>query len=250
MGMSNPYYTDVMRARLALLILAVIVASGVGNAQTRRPAVRPAPPAPPIKEAPQVGCPAPLGVGVSTKLVYCDVLTGRDPAAGIVITIPPHRGAVTLTFDLHNRHTYSEEQMKDKRGAYARYTASVGALTMDNTLISRAAVQSEFRGTTDLVERIDGGAGPSGLKAVAPTGQETITLTIPEAENQVSILGEKLVVDRADGSATYTSPGRPIAIVSNVMLEYRPPPPVRAPAARTPVRPAPRTPASKPPVKR
>ena len=248
--MSNRYYTDVMRARLALLSLAVIVASGVGSAQTRRPAARPVPAPPPIKEAPQVGCPNPLGTGVTTKLVYCDVLTGRDPAGGILITIPPHRGTVTLTFDLHNRHTYSEEQMKDKRGAYTRYTASVGALTMDNTLISRAAVQSEFRGASDLVDRIGGGAGPAGLKAVAPTGQESITLTIPEAEEQVSILGEKLVVDRADGTATYTSPGRPIAILSNVMLEYRPPPPVRAPAARTPVKPLPKAPAAKPPVKR
>ena len=52
---------------------------------------------------------------------------------------------MTLTFDLHNRHTYSEEQMKDKRTAFTRYTASIGALTLDNTLISRAAVQSEFR---------------------------------------------------------------------------------------------------------
>lgn len=249
--MTKPYYTGGMRARLALLSLAVLVASGVGIAQTRRPAARPAPPAPPVKEAALVGCPAPLGLGVTTKLIYCDVLTGRDPSGGILITIPPHRGDVTLTFDLHNRHTYSEEQMKDKRGAYARYTASVGALTMDNTLISRAVVQSEFRGAADLVDRIDGGAGPSGLKAVAPTGQESISLTIPEVESQVSILGEKLVVDRADGTATYTSPGRPIAIVSNVMLEYRPPPPVRAPAARTPVKPAPTPPTTaKPPVRR
>ena len=50
-------------------------------------------------------CPAPLGAGVTSKRSFCDVLTGRDPAAGIIITMPPHRGAVTLTFDLHNRHT-------------------------------------------------------------------------------------------------------------------------------------------------
>ncbi len=186
-------------------------------------------------------CPAPLGAGVNTKRAFCDVLTGRDPAVGILIPIPPHDGDVTLTFDLHNRHTYSEEQMKDRRTAYARYTTSIGALTMDNTLISRAAVQSEFRSAADLLDRIGGGAGPGGLKAVAPTGQESITLTIPEAENQVSILGEKLMIERAEGSATYTSPGRPIAIVSNVMIEYRPPPPPKPPA---------RTPTRKPPTRR
>jgi hypothetical protein len=128
---------------------------------------------------------------------------------------------VTLTFELHNRHTYSEEQVKSHR-AYARYTATIGVLTLDNTLISRAAVQSEFRTAADLVDRVGGGAGPGGIKAVAPTGTEAITITIPEAEDEVSVLGEKLLVDRLDGSATYTQAGRPIADISKVMIEYRP----------------------------
>jgi hypothetical protein len=185
-------------------------------------------------------CPAPLGLGVTSKRSFCDVLTGRDPAAGVIITLPPHRGAVTLTFDLHNRHTYSEEQMKDPRAAFARYTAVIGALTADNTLISRAVVQSEFRSVKDLLERVAGGAGPSGVKAVAPTGQESITITVPEAENEVSILGEKLIVERADGSATYSSEGRPIAIISNVMITYRPAAvkPAPKPPAKAPARPA------------
>jgi hypothetical protein len=183
-----------------------------------------------VKEAPQMTCPAPLGTGVNTKRMFCDVLTGRDPAGGIIITIPPHRGDVVLTFDLHNRQTFSEELMKDKRLAFSRYTASVGLLTMDNTLVSRAVVQNEFRNTSDLIDRIGGGAGPAGLKAVAPTGAESITITIPEAENQVSILGEKLIVERADGNATYASPGRPIAIISNVLIEYHTPPPPRTPS--------------------
>jgi len=186
-------------------------------------------------------CPTPLGTGVSTKREFCDVLTGRDPASGVIITLPPHRGDVTLTFDLHNRHTYSEEQMKDKRAAYSRYTAVIGALTEDNTLISRAAVVSEFRTAKDLVDRVSGGAGPAGVKAVAPTGMESITIKIPEAENQVSLLGEKLIVERADGSQSFSSEGRPIAIVSNVMIEYRPAPP--KPAPKTPPRPTSKRPA-------
>ena len=190
-------------------------------------------------------CPAPLGVGVTSRRSFCDVLTGRDPAAGIIITLPAHRGPVTLTFDLHNRHTYSEEQMKDKRAAFARYTAVIGVLTADNTLISRAVVQNEFRSVKDLLERVAGGAGPSGVKAVAPTGQESITLAVPEAENEVSILGEKLTVERAEGSATYTSEGRPIAIISNVMITYRPAQVKPAPTApaKAPARPAAKRPA-------
>jgi len=214
------------RAWLLLVLLAV---SGSAFAQTRRPAKKPATP-PPVAlktDAPEMTCPAPLGVGVKTKTAFCDVMTGRDPAGGVLIKLPPHRGPVTLTFDLHNRHMYSEEQVKSRR-AYARYTATIGVLTMDNTLISRAVVQNEFRTAADLVDRVGGGAG-GGVKAVAPTGSEAITITIPEEEDEVSVLGEKLTVERLDGAATYTQPGRPIADISNVMIEYRPGPPPRKP---------------------
>jgi len=70
---------------------------------------------------------------------------------------------------------------------------------MDNTLISRAVVQNEFRTAGDLVDRVGGGAG-GGVKAVAPTGNEPITITIPEEEEEVSLLGEKLTVERLDGA--------------------------------------------------
>ena len=95
---------------------------------------------------------------------------------------------------------------------------------MDNTLISRAVVQNEFRTAADLVDRVGGGAGPGGVKAVAPTGTESISIAIPDTEDEVSILGEKLTVERADGNATYTQSGRPIAEISNVMVEFRPGP--------------------------
>jgi len=209
----------------AWLLLMLLAFAGSAFAQTRRPARKPAPPPPPAlkNEAPEMTCPTPLGVGVKTKTAFCDVMTGRDPAGGVLIKLPPHRGPVTLTFDLHNRHMYSEEQVKARRG-YARYTATIGVLTMDNTLISRAVVQNEFRTAADLVDRVGGGAA-GGVKAVAPTGSEAITITIPEAEDEVSVLGEKLTVERLDGAATYTQPGRPIADISHVMIEYRPGPP-------------------------
>ena len=186
-----------------------------------------------------MACATPLGLGVTTKLAFCDVLTGRDPGAGILIKLPPHRGPVTLTFDLHNRHTYSEEQVKAGR-AFTRYTATIGVLMMDNTLISRAVVQNEFRTAADLVDRVSGGAGPGGVKAVAPTGTESISIAIPDTEDQVSILGEKLTVERLDGNATYSQPGRPIAVISNVMVEYRPGPPRPVSRAKPPAKPIPK----------
>ena len=135
-----------------------------------------------------------------------------------------------MTFDLHNRHTYSEELVKTGRG-YRHYTATIGVLTADNTLLTRAVVQNEFRTAADLVDRVSGGAGPGGVKAVAPTGTESISVTIAAAEQTVSILGEKLVVVGVDGTDNFSAPGRPIAVISNVMLKYRP-----GPARRAPVR--------------
>jgi hypothetical protein len=224
-----------MRLIERLVLFAVILAAASPAAAQRRSAARPAlpPPAAPVRVTPELQCRSPLGIGVTTKISFCDVMTERDPAAGILVTLPPHDGPVTLTFNLHNRHTYSEEQVKSNR-AYARYTATIGVLTLDNNLISRAVVQNEFRNAKDLVDRIGGGAGPGGLKAVAPTGSEAIAIVIPETENQVSILGEKLTYERLEGAPeTYASAGRPIAVISNVMIEYRPaPPPKPAPVPR------------------
>jgi len=184
---------------------------------------------PPVAAKPTVAsaditCPAPLGVGIKTKLNFCDVLTGRDPAQGIIVKFPPHRGVLTLRFDLHNRHTFSEDEMRLKQG-FASYLAGIGVLTLDNTLVTRAAASGEFRRAEDLLDRISGGAGPGGVKAVAPLGSEPIVVSIPTGVDEVSILGEKLTITRADGvSATYAAPGRPIAILSNASVEYVPAP--------------------------
>ena len=196
-------------------------------AQRKRPAARkPAPAAtPPRVEPAPLKCPEPLGTGVRTGASYCFVLAGTDPAQGVIVTIPPHTGPATLMFDLHNRHMYSEEDVRAGRG-YAKYTAVVAALTLKGDLIDRGAVQSEFRTANDLYERIAGSAGPGGVKAVAPIGREQITMTIPPAVDQVSLLGEVFDATTAAGHETAT-PGRTVAIVSNVRVEYRPVPPKR-----------------------
>lgn len=216
-----------------LLIVGALAGQVVLSAQAKRPpARRPAVPA--KTEEAMVNCPTVLGEGAKTGRMFCDVLIEREPMAGIIISFPPHTGDVTLSFTLHNRHTYSEDEIKNKR-AYHRYTASIGVMALDNTLLSRAVIQNEFRTPADLVDRVLGGAGQGGLKAVAPTGAENIVLTIPEMEQGVSLLGEKLSVIRVDGKDDFTTAGRPIAIVSNVMIEYRPAP--ARPPVSTPRRP-------------
>jgi hypothetical protein len=217
------------RAAFLLLMCSLLVVTDAGAGQRRRSNARkPAPPAPPKVEPAQLTCPEPLGVGVRTGANYCFVLAGSEPAQGVIVTIPPHTGPASLMFDLHNRHTYSDEDVRAGRG-YARYTAVVAALTMKGDLIDRGAVQSEFRTAKDLYERISGGAGPGGVKAVAPIGREQIAITIPAGVDQVSLLGEILDATTGAGRETAT-PGRTVAIISNVRVEYRP----AAPKTRIP----------------
>ena len=208
---------------LALLMAWFVMAVPPLDAQRRTPR-KPPPPAP-KREPAKVTCPEVLGVGVKTRQNFCFVLAGRDPAAGVLVAIPPHTGNATLTFDLHNRHTYSEEEVKAGRG-FARYAAVIGVLTMTGDLLGRGAVESEFRRARDLYDRISGGAGPGGVKAVAPVGRQEVTITIPPKIEQVSLLGEVLEA-RTSAGREVASPGRPVALVSNVQLEYQPAPPRR-----------------------
>lgn len=221
----------VRRAALAVGLAAVTVlvwgSFASAEAQARRPPRaqaprRPAAPLPPpVTEAAQVACPNPLGEGASTKKAYCDVLTALDVAEGVRIAIPPHRGEATVSFDLHNRQTYSEQQVRAGR-AYARYTATVRIIGPEGEELMQAVVQSEFRTERDLVERILGGAGPGGLKAVAPTGSEPIVVTVPEKVTEIIVVGQRLVVEGLERREQFGAPGRPVATISSVMVEYRP----------------------------
>jgi hypothetical protein len=212
-----------MRAAIVFVLCAALSGASVHAQRRRAPATRkPAPPAAMKTEPAQVKCAESLGTGVRTHASFCFVLAGRDPAEGVIVTIPAHTGNATLTFSLHNRHTYSEEEMKAGRG-FARYTAVIGVLTMKGELLGRGAVQSEFRAARDLYDRVSGGAGPGGVKAVAPIGNEQITITIPQGVDEVSLLGEVLDSTTAAGREV-AAPGRPVALVSNVQVEYRPAP--------------------------
>ncbi|HEY3382213.1 MAG TPA: hypothetical protein VGK32_10625 [Vicinamibacterales bacterium] len=227
--------------RSATILLVLVLAATGAVAQTpsaRKTTKKPAttakttPSMPRTVAAPaNVTCPHVLGTGVGSKLQFCDVLAGRSPAEGVLVNLPPHKGILTLSFDLHNRHTYSEQLVKAGRG-YTSYTATIGVLTPDGTLLARGVVRSEFRSAKDLLDRIAGGAGPGGVKAVAPTGTERITVDVPEDVTKVSVLGEKLTAVTLDTTETYSAAQRPIAVVSNLNVEYQPvaKPPVKRPA--------------------
>lgn len=209
--------------RIAGVTLAAVLGCGLvlgAQGRTAKPAARPAQSSGAKAEPADFTCPESLGKGMRTGASYCFVLAGTSADQGILVRIPPRIGAATLIFDLHNPHMYSEQYVREKR-AYSRYTAVVAVLTMKMEVVGRAAVQGEFRTEADLFERIGGGAGPSGAKAVAPLGQERVYITIPPGLEQVSLLGEVLDAQTPAGRET-AAPGRPVAVVSNIQIEYRP----------------------------
>lgn len=167
-------------------------------------------------------CAASLGAGVKTRRTFCDVISASSPAASVSVTLPARTGVATLFFDLHNR--FGIPVVAGFPGvSYARHEAVVRVIGPDGAVLGRAAVIREFRTTADLFDQLSGGAGPGGVKGVAPGPPEAVRFTIPAGVAVVGIVGESLRVRTATGADdTYDAPGRPVAVVSNVRLEYRP----------------------------
>ena len=100
-----------MRLVALALAVATLVTANVTDAQTRKTTPKrstPAKKAPepePIHMPADVTCSSELGIGITTRRRFCDVLTGTTPTEGVLVAIPPHRGPVTISFELHNRHT-------------------------------------------------------------------------------------------------------------------------------------------------
>jgi len=173
--------------------------------------------APANKFVTESSCPSDLGRGVKSKRAFCDIAASTDPAKGASMRIPPHAGASTLRFDLHNRFPVAGKTLP-----FARASALVAVLNANSgAVIDRAAVVSELHNELDLFDRIIG-TGPGGTKTIAPGRAQSATITIPAAISAISIVGVRVNLTTKAGSETFSSPGRPIAIVSNLRLEYTP----------------------------
>jgi len=167
-------------------------------------------------------CAASLGVGLKSKRTFCDVIIAKAPRDSVAMVIPPHAGPVTLMFDLHNRFTLPTVAGATVL-AFARHQAIVNIVKPNGDVLSRAAVVREFRTAADLFDQITGGGRPGGVKAVGPGPAEAVRITIPADLNSIGIVGARLqTFTRLGGDEVFETPGRPVAIVSNLRLEYHP----------------------------
>ena len=170
----------------------------------------------------EVECAASLGSGLKSRRGFCDVIIATTPAESVSMTIPRHTGTASLQFDLHNRFTVPATAGPVVL-AFARHEAMVSVIRGTGETIAQAVVMREFRTVADLFDQIGGGTRPGGVKAVAPGPPESVRFTIPAGVSSVGIVGARLkVLTRAGGTETFDSPGRPVAIVSNLRLDYTP----------------------------
>jgi hypothetical protein len=204
----------------ALLSIAALMSAGAALL----PASQANPPArtPGSRLTTQHTCAASLGTGVKSRRTFCDVITSTAPGESVSMAVPARTGVATVFFDLHNR--FGLPVVTRFPGAsYTRHEAIARVISGDGEVLGRAAVIREFRTTVDLFDQLAGGGRPGGVKGVAPGPPEAVRFVVPAGVTVVGIVGERLRVRTATGGDdTYDAPGRPVAIVSNLRLEYRP----------------------------
>jgi hypothetical protein len=199
---------------------AAVLLCGVGLSAEplqRKPA---APPRPMLTTS--ATCVSDLGMGVTSRRRYCDVMVAKTGAASVEMVIPTHVGAATLMFDLHNRFNVPPAGTA-VGDAFQRAVALVAVVRPMGQLIDRAAVRREFRTIQDLFDRLGGGPPAAPVKAVAPGFPEPIRITIPAGVASIGIVGVRLEASTlAVPRGVADAPGRPIAMVSNLRIEYTP----------------------------
>jgi hypothetical protein len=198
---------------MPVIVLAVVLAFIAPLKLDQRGTPRP----PATKIATDVICPADLGRGVKSRRPFCDVTVTTDPAKGIVLRIPPHTGPSILRFDLHNRFNVGGDTLP-----FSHAGAVVAALNGNSgALIERAAVLTELRLETDLFDRL-AGPTPGTTKSIAPGRAESAVIEVPASVTSVSVVGVRVEITTRAGREVFATPGRPVAMVSNMRVEYTP----------------------------
>jgi hypothetical protein len=205
----------VRRAALIVVLLTIAAATAVEAWQTKGAK-------PPAKRVSQTfTCAAELGNGAATKRRFCDLVIASAAARSISVPIPARTGTATLMFDLHNRFTVPPAKT-DLAAAFARHVAVASVIGSGGDLIEQVAVSRDYRTAEDLFDRIVAAAKGGSPIAVAPGEPIAVRVSIPAGHTSIGLVGARLEETRAAGKAAYDTPGRPIAIVSNIRVEYTP----------------------------
>ena len=166
-------------------------------------------------------CASDLGAGIKSRRRFCDVIIVSTARESVSMAIPAHSGPATLMFDLHNRFIVPAPTV-DASQAFTKQTAVVAVIRPTGEVIERAAVSREYRSPADLFDRIAGSGRGAPAKAVAPGQAQAVRVTIPAGVNAIGIVGTRLEEWRATGRGAFDAPGKAIAMVSNLRIQYTP----------------------------
>jgi hypothetical protein len=194
-------------ALIALMLAAPLAADQRGKAAARRTTTT-------------AKCASDLGMGAKSGRQFCDVLITKAGAESVTMPLPAHNGTATLKFDLHNRFIVPLGT-PDPAVAFARNAALIVVKRSTGEPLARAAVSGEFRTLQDLFDRISGG-GPGNVKAVAPGPAVPYEITIPSTVTGITIAGVSVEVTTRSTRGMRDNEGTPVAIVSNLRIEYTP----------------------------
>jgi hypothetical protein len=206
-----------MSTRFGAIVLAmalapaVMIADGQGRAAQRPKRVT----------AINATCASDLGMGAKTKRRFCDVIIASTPAESVSVALPPHNGAATLMFDLHNRFDVPAATAEPAQ-AFVSQTAIVAVIRLTGDVIERAGVSREYRSPRDLFDRLAGSGRGAPMRSVAPGYAQEVRIVVPATVNILGIVGTRLEQWRATARGAFDTPNKPIAMVSNLRVEYTP----------------------------
>lgn len=206
-----------MRTRPVLAALALCAAVPLAAQRQAPPAVL----RPGMAVSTAVQCRADVGTGDRSRRRFCDIVIATAGDASLVVPLPARAGIATLFLDLHNRFTLpvGDRPVED---VFTRHTSLVALVDPAGTTLGRATVTHEFRTVQDLFDVLGGGGMPGGLRAIAPGPAEPVRFEIPEGVSTVSLIGLRLEELTRQGLESFDAPGRPVALASNVRVEFSP----------------------------
>ncbi len=170
-------------------------------------------------------CAADLGQGVKTSRQFCDVIIATTSAESVAMAIPAaHRDGdadVRSAQPLHRAGRRSRIPRRRSRGTRRSSRSSGPPGERDRARGRRSRVSARVQ---DLFDRIGGGARPGGVQGGrARSARSRSVSRFPRALPAIGIVGVRLEVHDTRGEARPTTrPGAPIAIVSNLRIEYTP----------------------------
>src|SRR3989454_9451107 len=150
-----------------------------------------------------------MGKGNVSGSEYYDVVTTRQPNAGVLIKLPYTKKGGKFSFDLHHRIA-----MTDDFGLPAEVTTVIEVLSGGTTSLGVFTIADKINSGDRFDETIVKATDAEIDQFVTPMSRKTVTMDIRPGPQPVSIVGQALIITRGTSTTRIDTPGTRIASVS------------------------------------